>query len=63
MERKGIERVNGFGHMGGTVGVDVWRTNTRSTDIKEMILLNTELPSLCLNYITVNCLHCYNPDL
>ena len=28
-----------------------------------MILLNTELPSLCLNYITVNCLHCYNPDL
>ena len=28
-----------------------------------MILLNTELPSLCLNSITVNCLHCYNPDL
>ena len=27
------------------------------------ILLNTEQPSLCLNYITVNCLHCYNPDL
>ena len=27
------------------------------------ILLNTELSSLCLNYITVNCLHCYNPDL
>ena len=28
-----------------------------------MIMLNTELPLLCLNYITVNCLHCYNPDL
>ena len=27
-----------------------------------MILLNTELPSLCLNYITVNCLHCYNQN-
>ena len=30
--------------------------------LKFQVWLNTELPSLCLNYITVNCLHYYNPD-